>query len=287
MNTEKDFLHEIKGPVLFLLFLISLTAIVVGYRYYRHTQENPEFCLSCHLMKEAYKTWQKSKHSDIVCQTCHRLSLIEQNRLLIAFVAGKKSVKETHGRQKPWQACKECHFPDIEQGAITDSKTFGHARHVFTKKINCSACHTGDIHEFKPESNACKKCHQGRLVHGLGMEGLQCLNCHTFTKEPSDKLVSEKRCLGCHDIPRTGVMSALRCFDCHKPHGIIKLKGSDCLGRCHSHELEVGQHRLHIEKAKVDCLYCHRAHTWKVGRDMASKICTKCHAYKEPTRFVF
>ena len=284
---ERDYLSEIKGPVLFLLLLISLTAIVVGYRYYRHTQENPEFCLSCHLMKEAYKSWQRSRHSDIVCQTCHRLSLFEQNRLLIAFVAGKKTVKETHGRQKPWQACKECHFPDIEQGAITDSKTFGHARHVFTKKINCSECHTGDIHEFRPVSDACVKCHKDRLVHGLGMEGLQCLNCHTFSKEPSQKLVSEKRCLGCHDISKTGVMSALRCFDCHKPHGAIKLKGSDCLGRCHSHELEVGQHRLHIEKAKVDCLYCHKAHTWRVGKEAARRICTGCHAYKEPMRFVF
>jgi hypothetical protein len=292
---ERDYLQEIKPPLLLLLFLISLTIIIVGYRYYRHTQENPEFCLSCHLMKEAYKTWEKSKHSDIICQTCHRLSLIEQNKLLIAFVTGTKSVRETHGRQKPWQACKECHFPDIEQGAISDSKTFGHARHVFTKKINCSECHiggasnsSGDLHEFKPESDACLKCHKDRLVHGLGMEGLQCLNCHTFSKEPSQKLVSERRCLECHgNIQRSGVMGSLRCFDCHKPHAKIKLEGADCLGRCHSHELEVGQHKLHIEKAKVDCLYCHRAHTWRVGRELATRICTKCHSYREPSRFVF
>ena len=292
---ERDYLQEIKPHLLLLLFLISLTIIIVGYRYYRHTQENPEFCLSCHLMKEAYKTWEKSKHSDIICQTCHRLSLIEQNKLLIAFVTGTKSVRETHGRQKPWQACKECHFPDIEQGAISDSKTFGHARHVFTKKINCSECHiggasnsSGGLHEFKPESDACLKCHKDRLVHGLGMEGLQCLNCHTFSKEPSQKLVSERRCLECHgDIQRSGVMGSLRCFDCHKPHAKIKLKGADCLGRCHSHELEVGQHKLHIEKAKVDCLYCHRAHTWRVGRELATRICTKCHSYREPSRFVF
>jgi len=292
---ERDYLQEIKPPLLLLLFLISLTIIIVGYRYYRHTQENPEFCLSCHLMKEAYKTWEKSKHSDIICQTCHRLSLIEQNKLLIAFVTGTKSVRETHGRQKPWQACKECHFPDIEQGAISDSKTFGHARHVFTKKINCSECHiggasnsSGGLHEFKPESDACLKCHKDRLVHGLGMEGLQCLNCHTFSKEPSQKLVSERRCLECHgNIQRSGVMGSLRCFDCHKPHAKIKLEGADCLGRCHSHELEVGQHKLHIEKAKVDCLYCHRAHTWRVGRELATRICTKCHSYREPSRFVF
>ncbi|MCX7792831.1 MAG: NapC/NirT family cytochrome c [Thermodesulfovibrionales bacterium] len=284
---ERDFLHEIRGSVLLLLFLISLTVIVLGYKYYRHTQESPEFCLSCHLMKEAYKTWQRSRHSDIVCQTCHRLSLIEQNRLLVAFVAGKKSVTETHGRQKPWQSCKKCHFPDIEQGAISDSKTFGHARHVFSMKITCNECHLGELHEFKPESKACMKCHRDKLVHGLGMEGLQCLNCHTFSKEPSQKLASEKRCLQCHNVPKTGPMSALRCFDCHKPHGMIKLKGSDCLGRCHSHELEVGQHRLHVEKAKVDCLFCHKAHTWRVGRKLASRICTKCHAYRDPSSFIF
>jgi len=285
---ERDYLHEIKLPLLLLLFLISLTIIIVGYRYYRHTQVNPEFCLSCHLMKEAYKSWEKSRHSDIVCQTCHRLSLIEQNKLLIAFVAGTETVKETHGREKPWQVCKRCHFPDIEQGAISDSKTFGHARHVFTKKINCSECHTGDLHKFKPESDACLKCHRDRLVHGLGMEGLQCLNCHTFTKEPTQKLISEKRCLECHrDIQKSEVMESLRCFDCHKPHGKIKLEGADCLGRCHSHELEVGQHKLHMEKAKVDCLYCHRAHTWRVGRELARRICTKCHPYREPSSFVF
>lgn len=285
---ERDFFHELKGPVLFLLLLISLALIVLGYKYYRHTQENPEFCLSCHLMKEAYKSWQKSKHSDTVCQVCHRLSILEQNRLLIAFVAGRKSIKETHGRQRPWDACKKCHFPDIEQGAITDSKTYGHARHVFTKKINCVECHTGDLHEFRPSSEACLKCHKDRLVHGLGMEGLQCLNCHTFSREPSERLVSERKCLGCHKtVQNKGVMAALRCFDCHKPHGKIKLQGNDCLGRCHSHELEVGQHRLHIEKVKVDCLYCHRAHTWRVGRELASRICAQCHSYKEPSRFRF
>ncbi len=285
---EREPPQSMRGPVLFLLFLVSLTVIVVGYRYYRHTQVDPEFCLSCHLMKEAYKSWQKSRHSDIVCQTCHRLSLIEQNRLLVAFVAGKRSVEETHGRERPWKACRECHLPDIEQGAITDRKTFGHARHVFAKKIDCRECHRGEDHEFKPDSKACLRCHKDKLVHGLGMEGLQCLNCHTFSKTTSPKLLSEARCLNCHsNISKKGPMSALRCFDCHKPHGRIKLRGEDCLGRCHSHELEVGQHRLHMEKARIDCLYCHRAHTWRVGRELASRICTKCHPYRDPSRFIF
>ncbi len=280
-------IEDIKGPVLLFLFLLSITIVIAGYKYYRKTQEDPNFCMSCHLMKEAYKTWQRSKHKGIVCQECHRLTLIEQNRLLIAFVAGTKEIKESHGRIKPWNSCKKCHFSIVEQGAIIESKAFGHTKHVFIKKIGCNECHHGDLHEFRSDTNACLKCHQDRLVHGLGMESLQCLNCHTFTEAVTQNLVSEKRCMRCHKIEKGEIMSALKCFDCHKPHGNIKPESKDCLGRCHSQETKVGQHGLHIKKAGLQCLDCHRAHKWKVTKEFAGKICTRCHEYRNPVRFVF
>ncbi|MEK6673131.1 MAG: NapC/NirT family cytochrome c, partial [Nitrospirota bacterium] len=79
--------EHLKGFVLALIALVSVLGIIVGYKYYRHTQDDPEFCMSCHMMKEAFNAWSRSRHRDIVCQKCHHLSLFEQNRLLVSFVS--------------------------------------------------------------------------------------------------------------------------------------------------------------------------------------------------------
>jgi hypothetical protein len=282
------FLEENQKALVLLLLLVTAIGAIVGYRYYRYTRYDPDFCKSCHMMQESYKTWQMSKHRDFPCQRCHEMSVLEQNRMLIAYVVkGTGTVSQKHGRISPWHACKECHLSDVEQGSVTLNKSYGHARHVFMLNISCSQCHMGTSHTFAPNANACSNCHRDKVIHGMSMQSLSCLQCHSYG-EKAPKMISVERCLSCHrNIPTKGAMSSLKCFDCHHPHGKLKPSNADCLQNCHGNESRVGQHRLHMTRAELDCLDCHKAHTWSVGKREAKGLCDRCHALKDPATFIY
>lgn len=283
-----SFIEENQTAIVILLLLISIIGGVLGSRYYRHTREDPDFCVSCHMMKESFKSWQMSKHRDFPCQTCHTINILEQNRMIISYVIkGNESIKQQHGRVSPWKTCRKCHFADIEQGSAGRSSSYGHAKHVFMHKIGCSKCHTGSHHSFLPDQQTCSGCHGDKLVHGMGMEGLSCLTCHSYGEE-APNMVNKERCLRCHkDLPPKGIMSSLNCFDCHHPHGKIKPSSQDCFKNCHGKEARIGQHDLHMTKANMKCLDCHKAHTWTVGRKEAESLCRKCHQMKDAATFIY
>jgi len=179
-HIDKIFVH-LKGLVLAAIVIVAILGIAVGHRYYRHTQDNPNYCATCHLMQDAFMEWQRGKHRDVVCQKCHALSMLEQNRILVAYIMkGEKPLAQTHGRDKPWKACKKCHLDEAAQGFITINKSFGHARHVFMQGIECKTCHDSGTHNFYPDEDACKKCHKDETVNGMKMKTFSCLKCHTF-----------------------------------------------------------------------------------------------------------
>jgi hypothetical protein len=218
------------------------------------------------------------------------MSLLEQNKMLISYVVKGHdgSTSQTHGRISPWDTCKSCHLSEVSQGSLTLNNSYGHAKHVFMQKINCSKCHTGTSHRFAPNEQACSECHKDKVIHGMGMEGMTCLKCHSYSeKEP--KMINTGKCISCHkNIPEKGVMAALKCFDCHHPHGKIKPSSQDCLKTCHGNEAQVGQHNLHMIKAKMNCLDCHKAHNWTIGKKEAAKnLCNRCHKLKDPATFIY
>lgn len=280
-------MEHVKGFVLAAFVIVFVLSVMVGYRYYRYTQDDPQFCASCHLMKEAYKEWQKGKHRDVVCQDCHQLSILEKNRLLIAFVLkSNRPLEQTHGREKPWEACRNCHMDSIAQGSMTMRKSSGHAMHVFMQKLQCKLCHKGTLHEFTVNEAVCKNCHRDKGVHGLGMESFSCLKCHLFS-EKKPAIISRNRCTSCHtQIPKKGPMSSLFCHQCHNPHGVIKAGDATCVSECHRNVTSAGQHALHLRKG-LDCIYCHKPHTWTVGADRSKKLCSKCHSPKKPQLFIY
>ena len=282
------FIEENHKAIVVLLLLVTIMGGILGVRYYKHTREDPDFCLSCHMMKEAFRSWQTSKHRDFTCQVCHTMSILEQNRMLVGFVVkGGDSINQKHGRISPWNTCKGCHLADVEQGSVTLSNSYGHATHVFMQKINCSKCHTGSLHNFSPDETACSECHGDKLIHGLGMEGMSCLKCHSYS-EKAPMMVNKERCMRCHEnIPVKGTMSSLNCFECHHPHGKIKPSSQDCLKTCHGNEAKVGQHNLHMTKAGLKCLDCHKAHVWSIGRKEAQNLCSRCHELKDPATFIY
>ncbi len=277
-----------KPGILVLILLFCLILIVKGYQFYEYTQTDPAFCSTCHLMEEGVKSWRVSNHSHITCQKCHVISLIEENRLLLAFaVKGSWKVKQEHGSIKPWQGCLNCHMQEAAQGSKTLRASYGHARHVFMQDIECGACHRGDVHDFNADSKRCQRCHKDKLVHGMGMAGLYCLNCHSFG-EAKIKMVSQKRCFECHKgIPPRGVMAGVKCFDCHNPHGRLKMESKDCLGSCHGNETRVGRHGKHLKLTPLQCIDCHKPHTWVIGKEAAKGLCDRCHEYRDPMMFIY
>ncbi|MBI5632515.1 MAG: NapC/NirT family cytochrome c [Nitrospirae bacterium] len=279
---------HIKGFVLAAFLIISILAIVLAYRYYEYRQEDPNFCVSCHLMKEAYKEWQKGKHRDIVCQQCHHVSMLEQNRLLVAFVMkqNEQAFSQSHGREKPWRECKKCHMDNVAQGSLSLQKSYGHAKHVFMQGIECKVCHKGNLHNFTPNESACSGCHKDKGVHGIGMEAFSCLKCHSYS-EKTASMIPKDRCIKCHpSVSVKGPMSGILCHQCHKPHGTIMPALALCTTECHSNEATVGQHGLHMKKG-LNCLDCHKAHTWVVGENRAQTLCSRCHPYKNPRLFIY
>jgi trimethylamine-N-oxide reductase cytochrome c-type subunit TorC len=277
-----------KPGILILILLISTILMVKGYQFYKYTKTEPAFCSTCHLMEEGFRDWRKSKHSHIICQRCHQLSLLEENKLLIAFtLKGSWKAPQEHGAIKPWQSCLDCHMQEAAQGSRTLRSSYGHARHVFMQDISCEACHIGNIHNFGADSRLCQKCHKDKLVHGMGMAGLYCLNCHNFA-EPKDKMVTQQRCFRCHsNVPTEGVMARVKCFDCHRPHGRLKIESKDCLGTCHGNETRVGRHGKHLRLTPLECIDCHKPHTWIVDKKQAQTLCTRCHEYKDPMSFIY
>jgi nitrate/TMAO reductase-like tetraheme cytochrome c subunit len=280
-------LEHIKGFVLAAFVTVAVLSALVGYRYYRYTQDDPQFCVSCHLMKDAYSEWQKGKHRDVVCQQCHQLSILEKNRLLVAYVVkGNQPLAQTHGREKPWKACRGCHMENMSQGSVTTNKSYGHARHVFMQGVQCKGCHKGALHNFHPNEKACQSCHKDKGVHGIGMEAFSCLKCHSFT-EKTPSMIPKDRCIKCHTkIAARGPMSGLLCQQCHKPHGKIHPTAATCLGECHRNETSVGKHGLHLRQG-IDCMYCHKPHSWVVGRNSTITLCGKCHRPKNPQLFIY
>ncbi len=311
----------LKGKIIIavLLLVIIVGGGVVAFKFYDFTQNNPKFCISCHLMKPAYDAWQKSEHTGINCHECHHLSIPEQNKLLITFVLHRpKSVPPRHGKViVPWKYCVECHWEKSEKypKAKKINNSMMHAKHYFMEKIECSKCHGYVVHKFTPEERFCLRCHKGKEVHGVGMEGLACLNCHT--DRTVDLRPGRKKCLFCHgseevrkeliadntidvqfflpgketiskadkiDVPKDAPMQ-FYCYKCHKPHAEIMPAYGTCLS-CHPQILNVGMHKMHVQTMGIECKTCHKPHSWRVTKEQAKTTCTQCHEYREPLTFI-
>ena len=310
-----------------LLIAALLTFIVVGggytaYRFYDFTQNNPKFCVGCHLMQPAFDTWAKSEHTGINCHECHHLSVPEMNELLISFVMHRPNAVPERHKGKVIVSQKYCNQCHTEGKATRINKSLFHAKHVYMEQIECTECH-GDVkpdksglHRFLPTEKFCTKCHTDKVVHGEGMGGLACINCHTDRTQ--DLKPGRKKCLYCHssddnvrkeliadgsmDVrffpPDSAVIKKATkikvtdtspmqfyCYTCHKPHtpGKVRPKVETCL-KCHAGTPKVGKHKVHLAM-DMQCKDCHKPHLWKVTEESAKKDCVACHEYRSPRSF--
>jgi len=292
-----------------VLVVVVVGGAVVGYKLWDYKENNPKFCVGCHLMDEAFDKWAVSEHKDVNCHECHHLSFKEQNELLISLVLhNPQEVPDRHGKViVPWNFCVKCHWEKNEKypNAPNVSTSPGHAKHFFMQQIECSQCHGYKLHRFTAEPRFCVRCHPDKEeVHG--MPGLACLGCHT-DKTP-DMMPNRDKCLTCHGskeqrekiaaepatldvkhftptpeeiekasklavFPDDGAMQ-FACSVCHKPHTKLKLVViEDCL-KCHEKQRSIGKHGTHLEMGMI-CTDCHKPHMWKVQKStLKTKKCT-------------
>jgi nitrate/TMAO reductase-like tetraheme cytochrome c subunit len=328
----RSLVNKIKEPAVPLSFkakaiIVTLSLVIVcgggyiAYRFYDFTQNNPKFCVGCHLMQTAYDSWAQSKHKSLNCHQCHHLTIPEQNQLLISFIMHRPTkVPERHGKVIVGShVCNECH---TSGDAPRINKSLFHAKHVYMEQLECTYCHgevkadKSGLHRFLPTEKFCLKCHPGKAVHGEGMGGLACLNCHT--DRTHDLKPGRKKCLFCHssddrirkelkadatmDVryfqPESAtVKKAIKisinndspmqfyCYQCHKPHtqGKVRPSSALCMG-CHDNIKRVGKHKVHLAM-DMQCKDCHKPHLWRITEAAAKTTCTQCHEYRSPKAF--
>jgi len=302
-----------------LAFVVLGGGGFLGWKLWDYKENNPKFCVTCHLMTPAYAAWEESEHAAVNCHECHHLSLIDQNRLLISFIFKRpESVPTRHGKTiVPWNFCNECHWEKNEKfpkaPKITGSTI--HSRHFFEQQIECTQCHGYQVHKFTPEPRFCVKCHKGKEVHGAGMEELACLNCHT--DRTIDLRPDRAKCLYCHGTEKVrkelveagtvdvrhyqpelalikqatkiktaeGAPMQFYCYECHKPHEQNILPGRNHCLKCHKNIPKMGKHPVHLEMMNMECKDCHKPHIWRVTTEIARRECIKCHGYRDPMTF--
>jgi cytochrome c nitrite reductase small subunit len=313
---ERPALRRLIKTVVFLAIIAGVGKF--AFSTYDFTQNNPAFCNKCHIMNEAFTSWQKSVHRDINCHECHRLNPSDLNTLLVsAFINRIEKVPVHYDRiLVPWKTCMGCHWQQSEEypqaTKINDSRL--HAKHYFIEKIECAECHGYNLHEFLPEERFCTRCHERKDTHESMMSHLPCLNCHT--DRTKDLFPERGKCLICHakdpeglppdistidvayfipseetinrapkiEVPANAPMK-FRCNKCHIPHDKIRPDYGTCMN-CHPDQLRVGVHALHVSGAELECTYCHKPHSWIVGEKEAVELCSECHDYTSPHEFI-
>lgn len=305
----------LKNRIFLLIFaFLLLLGGFGGYRVYDYFENNPEFCKSCHIMETAFALWEKSVHARINCHDCHHLPPSEGLKLLYSFVVNRPmSIPPRHGKIiVPGKLCVKCHLEKSKKypEAVSIAVSQFHGKHGFEKKIECSKCHGYKTHEFLPEERFCVMCHEGKEVHGAGMEGLACLNCHS--DRAKDLRPEREKCLFCHgsDEIRVQMIREKRldvrhfqpspekiekaikiveppdskhmfyCYNCHKPHEKARPDWSECMN-CHGEIIETGRHKLHVKDMNIECQSCHKPHLFMITEAQSKRECTKCHGYKK------
>lgn len=219
-----------------------------------------------------------------VCQACHED--ISKNF--------PQSAHRAIERRKGWekQACESCHGPGAKHAESAAPADIRNPRKLPTAEADrsCMSCHRG-----KPASS-------GRIQGGHAGDQVSCASCHTV-HQSEEALVSRApaavnaQCATCHESARAEFQrphahrlpqGAMKCTDCHNPHGSFLAKSIQtvssnepgCL-KCHGDK----RGPFVFEHAPVrleGCGSCHEPHgsanPRMLKRHDIQLQCLECHA---------
>lgn len=117
-----------------------------------YMSDAPETCMNCHVMTQAYVTWNHSSHRNVAtCNDCHVPHDTVVNKYLFKAKDGMRHASMFTLRLEPQVIqLSSAAVPVVEQ--------------------NCRRCHSalvGEVHlrEWKPGDNRCWDCHR-EVPHG-------------------------------------------------------------------------------------------------------------------------
>ncbi|HEY3316153.1 MAG TPA: NapC/NirT family cytochrome c [Bacillota bacterium] len=243
--------------------VVLAVLLVVGFRAYRYTQNNPQFCRSCHLMETPFRLWQGSVHSTVNCHSCHESSIKTSLRQVFETVT-RHPIQVTKHAVVPGAACQRCHSGPGGTPDITGTDI--HVAHVERRKIQCTDCHGTSLHVFQAPEAICQKCHGpyekggAKAEKTLGMQDLPCGSCHQYLGQTGSLLPARPTCLGCHQPALTAGL-----------HAAPMHSGTDCYV-CH---------QVHLEAlpSRAPCETCHS----DKQNHFPGQVCRTCHGFRPGT----
>jgi nitrate/TMAO reductase-like tetraheme cytochrome c subunit len=273
-----------------------------------YTQHDNDFCVSCHVMGDAWTRFQESEHRTLSCHDCHQQSVFASLRQVYVWVAERPEEIGPHAKV-PTRVCQNCHNqerPDSTWQRVM--ATAGHSVHLRSDSaalgdVQCVTCHGADVHRFVPVDRTCGQsgCHDDiemRLGNMAGQTALHCTGCHNFTLPVSESapldsargrmIPSRPECLACHAM-REQLQHTMReldpavephgavCGSCHNPHvqespaaAFESCGQADCHARADTLTAFHRSVRTHMLDA---CGTCHKAHSWQAR----AAQCLDCH----------
>ncbi|MFQ6051253.1 MAG: NapC/NirT family cytochrome c [Candidatus Hydrothermarchaeota archaeon] len=259
-----------------IVAILLSTIGVSAYKTYDYIENDPNFCKMCHLMEEAWVKWDRSKHSELTCHTCHIPSMTQNMVQLYNFIVLRPKEIKKH-TEIDNEVCEECHYANDPRWPFV-KETVGHKKHVEELEKECLDCHGERIHRFIPTEASCNGCH--KIEFQVSKMQFHCLTCHEFLaseEETTTLLPRRKECLLCHEEKEAPILSITPqahresdCKLCHRPHE--RDKPLSCK-ECHV----TPNTTLHMIGAHGDCTSCHVVHIRKEARD----VCLACHPDKK------
>lgn len=260
-----------------VLIILGLMIIIISSVFiYDYTQNNPRFCITCHLMNPAYETWDHSAMHDLNCHKCHETDIAESIGHVVEVVTiNPKEVTKLVEIEN--EACENCHASEDPQW-LQVANTAGHQVHFYggINYADCIDCHGERLHVFEPPEETCLGCHGEERRHPEEIMITHCIDCHQFTAKERELIPKRYECIVCHEESASmGESFPLiahtesACRNCHNPHEeIVTLDCSLC------HESVKGIHEV---TAHADCISCHIPHSIKELREN----CLSCHNDKK------
>lgn len=288
----KGFFSKRWVKIALIVIAIAIPASAYGgFRGWRYIKTDPNFCVSCHLMKDAFERWEKSAHKDVACQTCHQADIFEEMRFGFVWLIKDPDEVGAHTKLNA-QVCRECHIQDEERWTkLKDSP--GHGGHFKRLQGECLQCHvTKAVHSFEPDMAQCQRCHTRQMPKGHEITELHCFGCHDFVGRLAGATEATGLISQVAADQKEGRAFHVACRTCHvaqegDPVPIVVAGYSKHAGKpvfTHKgHEDCVGCHQPHGGKLDdpIGCLECHRS-LLEGGRHLADERVSECLACHEP-----